>query len=519
MKNTNTRLAGSAGAVLVTLSALVAGCHTAGSMLVEVDVYKGPLTKTKTVQFGELIGVFAEAEAMMTDFVKAAEGASQRCKPDCHELDVMKKRAEALLTLLKQSNPGDEQLKTLRAIADKLERYDDSGSNALNDAERGTLSRVTQKATTVATQMKVQAFYWAESQIGGIAESRDFRALLVGYSNLISELSNQIASRTDTLTKQLSSQGKGSDLALSDHLKDAGPTDFLHLFDWYQATKDDGLSYGVGRLTPADRARLARRLFADHYWTKINEVHASGQGEVRMALIKDDIGNWSLKSFDNDPGELLDAYRRLTLAGIQTAIQASTGGSTARLDLASQFARGRIGTDLAASVDANRLQAMRRRTRAELQAVKDEADQKGPAMEKEASEARTLWEQAKGDHVAKQVAHKQAVDARVKQEERLSFARQSNVGQDRLSELDAALDEHYKEEDKRRLAVEEAQQVEVEAKSRHDDAQKRHREFMAVLMGEARKSVEIHRRVVEGLKELQTEEGPEEKARAALLGK
>ena len=67
--------------------------------------------------------------------------------------------------------------------------------------------------------------------------------------------------------------------------------------------------------------RLAKRLFADHFWTKINEVHASGQGEVRMALIKDDIGNWNLKSFDNDPEQLLNAYRELTSAGIEAAIR------------------------------------------------------------------------------------------------------------------------------------------------------------------------------------------------------
>src|SRR5262249_23215809 len=54
----------------------------------------------------------------------------------------------------------------------------------------------------------------------------------------------------------------------------------------------------------------------------------SGQGDVAMAFIKDDIGNWNLKSFDNDPTELLRAYSDLSKKALAEAVKlvgAATG--------------------------------------------------------------------------------------------------------------------------------------------------------------------------------------------------
>ena len=44
-----------------------------------------------------------------------------------------------------------------------------------------------------------------------------------------------------------------------------------------------------------------------------------------MAFIKDDIGNWDLKKFDNRPGELVDAYKKAGLAALQEVAKLASG--------------------------------------------------------------------------------------------------------------------------------------------------------------------------------------------------
>ena len=44
---------------------------------------------------------------------------------------------------------------------------------------------------------------------------------------------------------------------------------------------------------------MVEQLIGDTYWAPVNHVFASGQGKVRMAYVKDEIGNWNLKNFDN----------------------------------------------------------------------------------------------------------------------------------------------------------------------------------------------------------------------------
>jgi hypothetical protein len=52
-----------------------------------------------------------------------------------------------------------------------------------------------------------------------------------------------------------------------------------------------------------------------------------------MALIKDDVGNWNLKSFDNDPEQLLRAYTDFAKVAIKKAAEIaqdiSTSGASA----------------------------------------------------------------------------------------------------------------------------------------------------------------------------------------------
>jgi len=150
------------------------------------------------------------------------------------------------------------------------------------------------------------------------------------------------------------------ELPLSVYLRETQPTDFLNLLVWNRAAApalwEEMLLHPINSFSSeetTDRVRVVERLFNDHNWSRINTVTANGQGETSIALIKDDIGNWNLKSFDSDTTELVSAYKDLTLAAVKTATEAvqagATGGisSTAKslLGTASQLTSGNIGGD------------------------------------------------------------------------------------------------------------------------------------------------------------------------------
>ena len=483
-------------------------------MLVEVDVYKGPLGSGKTVQLGELAAIFDQADHLLGLFVRNAS-AKGRCngalavdlslgdidKADRQQLcdaavraDNIRDRLRLFPAALAPADDGRrERLKELNSAAAQILKYQAAlaaGASAATAASAAAASAPPQVATVaaavkeinlaamdasrLATQLKVEAFYWSESQIGRVTVDPTVRSLLVGYVNLASELANQISSRTVAMDKQLDLNVAGNALALSDHLKEAGPSDFLHLYDWYEATLPDPLNEWPARLSTPDRVRLAKRLFSDHYWTRINQVHASGQGDVRMALIKDDIGNWNLKSFDNDPEKLLDAYRNLTLAGIEAGIRVAkavgSGGGAAGLDLVSQFAGGRLGSTGTATLSAQRIDAMRAGVSERLDKIRKDAV----------------------DEDAKPRATEEAATKSFEQRKIETKTAETAVGKAAAADLPTT---------QQRLA--DARSQEAVAAGLLDSAQAQRREKMAVAFENARREIDVHRRVIESLKEFQ----------------
>jgi hypothetical protein len=56
-------------------------------------------------------------------------------------------------------------------------------------------------------------------------------------------------------------------------------------------------------------------------------VHASGVGKVNLLFVKDGIGNWNLKNFENYPGELLDAYLNVGKKALEAAAKIAAASS------------------------------------------------------------------------------------------------------------------------------------------------------------------------------------------------
>ncbi len=225
----------------------------------------------------------------------------------------------------------------------------------------------------------------------GSPESRG----LVDLVNFYGSYGAQIGARADSFLHQL----RGIDrehLPLSVHLRETAPPDTLQLYKWYGV---------IGKERDADEAiRTIERLYADFNWARINTVYASGQGDVAMAFIKDEIGNWNLKSFDNDPTELLQHYTDLTKVVIKGAADVARAalapGSNVgnallqqSLEAAGRVTSGRLGSAGAAEV-AN-VKALRDRLLDRLAALGAEAKVTGDALAAERAKAATEEQAAK----------------------------------------------------------------------------------------------------------------------------
>ena len=401
----------------------LAGCRsnplsTAASMRVEVEVYKGPLSKTLLVQWGELEGLVDEAADSLTTFNDGIVMAAARLgyvtgdgdKPkdahvsvEPHHRSGKIKKQSAERSILPRTERPDIDTRTVTEIgkrsvykwckSDKvtssrtkispnafigchilsnihddirvllaefhglhqaIERHIPKESGCYIDQAPATISQgsvdtsdcqtrgadtptkenpsgldasrkqVINRVGRVAAKLKAKAFYWAETHVGVMPGRRPVRIAIAAFANLASEYSNQLESRADALQLQLGKKISAKQLPLSIYLRDAEPTDFLNLYTWNRAATPalatDMVWHPLNAFSSdetADRVRVIERLFADQNWGKINTVYGSGQGKFAMALVKDEIGNWDLKSFESDPSELVAAYTEFAVAAIK----------------------------------------------------------------------------------------------------------------------------------------------------------------------------------------------------------
>lgn len=208
-----------------------------------------------------------------------------------------------------------------------------------------------QSVAKFGAKLKRRAAYWATENVATSSSNTRLRIEMVNFAQFTAEYGNQITARADALFKQFAgANGAGiarQQLANSVYLRDSAPTAYLNLYDW----ADAAVKY-KRTTTAAERTRMVKQLVADNYWSNINTVFAAGQGSVSAALVKDDVGNWNMKSFDNSPGDLLDAYKSVGLAAVKTVAGMATSanglsGAQKALKLADQVALGSTSGDRA----------------------------------------------------------------------------------------------------------------------------------------------------------------------------
>lgn len=475
---------------------LLSGCSSqpgsplaaAGSMRVEVEVYKGPLSEPLGVQMGELTGVLKEARAALALYGASTNPACPPDEPVNCDRQAAIQSAGQLAGLMDKL---DDTLKEGDIVITKLFGLTDANDVQLIGYDSGPkykaqIRRFAAEAAEIGAQLKARAFFTAYRELGNSPRAKADRRDLTHFTTIAAEYGNQITSRATSLLLQLDEGTRREDLALSQYLKDAAHTDFLRLYDWFDATGgDQPAGDGLKNLSGGDRVQLAQRLFADHNWSKVNQVHANGQGEVRMAFIRDQLGNWNLKSFDNNPEELLTAYRNMTEAGIQLAIRAaqsaaSGGGAGAlpiALDAAGQLIRGQVGGETLTTNTAQ-IDALRRRVVADLERIKVAA-----------GETETALQAARGKLGPAETKLASAKQANAKDQQDLAAKRADSAA-------DPAAIAALEQKEQTSAAAVVAAQSDVDAASAAVKAQGA---MMAKLVADARTALDTHRRVIEAL--------------------
>jgi hypothetical protein len=355
---------------------------TGASMRIEVEVYKGPLAKDPEIQWADLVGTINEAKNAFLDFCTIVEQAEKNepnsnlkythigIEKDIVELDQLFDRASNDANGWSRDYYGDifgtspfSGLSDVRCSSFMKNRTGETTKTTNISTNTSTLKTEVPGLPTIRAQLRAilvemerlaqrlrnKALFWAEAHVGFALPEAKQRRLPVAFSVLASTYADRLGSKADALIKQVRGDDR-RELPLSIALRETNPTAYINQYIWNDA-HGAVLPYELERVSQGDaqddairaRVRGIERQFVDENWSNINTVYASGQGTVRMAFIKDDIGNWSLKSFDQDPTDLLNAYKNIGLAALDTAAKVAatvtSAGGTLGAQQVMQFAQ------------------------------------------------------------------------------------------------------------------------------------------------------------------------------------
>lgn len=378
--------------VLLLAAVNFMGCSAisgTSSMRIDVSVYNGPLSLEPQLQVAALQGVIDELFSNLEHFKKLQELQWQQsgfgyprfkfCKND-DELSYFIKLYEsykrAQCSILAGLISDTEQLLELRENldTDKAELREN-----LHTEKTGPLARL-------AMRLEMKAMFWGHTQIAVPMFDRVMRMQVNAFANALAEYSNQVAARVDAMQKHNNHGPKNNSadrFATSVFLRDAKTTDFQNLYIWNRAGAYDNfpdlILHPVESLSSestANKVRIFERLVDDHNWTLVNTVFASGRGKVNMAFVKDDIGNWNLFRFDNEPEELLEAYSAVVEKTAEAAATAISSGSTVVanewLSNLSTLAKGQFDTQQA-PISSTALARQQAALKANLQQLMEKA--------------------------------------------------------------------------------------------------------------------------------------------------
>ncbi|MBD1557118.1 hypothetical protein HC752_09215 [Vibrio sp. S9_S30] len=308
--------------VLLSVITALSGCvavktlvnpYKGSSMEVEVDVYQGPLSKSKEVQWQEIQVLRRSLEGLCaSSFTSLTFSKSAVLKT---ELENYAKCASKVLQDIYS-----------RALWPNISS-NKKVTNTVDDGKKVTTYELDQTITGTSIKATKTTVEKGKGQEGNQKPNPikiTTSATEIKNAEHTALIARSLLARSELLLQQI----KGEDrhlLPLSAYLAEASPSLFIEYC--YQSTdpKTNNWQCDYGRKTGFAKPNMADGLLNEQYWQRINHVHSSGMGDVATAFVKDEIGNWSLKSFDSNPEALLKAYQDLSFQALSTATKLAAG--------------------------------------------------------------------------------------------------------------------------------------------------------------------------------------------------
>lgn len=152
-----------------------------------------------------------------------------------------------------------------------------------------------------------------------------------------------------------------------------------------------------------DKEMLLTRTEIDkQYWQNINTVNVAGGGRVNYVLAKDDIGNWYVKAYSTDPGDIFRSAQGLALFGMGKRLDVnllrraqlqrqldSTPPGAGKDDLLRQL---QVETDKPSAAGSGALAGVAQRYQADYETrTRDDASSAGAQMAELGKRIREAW--------------------------------------------------------------------------------------------------------------------------------
>jgi hypothetical protein len=324
---------------VLSLAMALAGCGThpfsgSAAMRIDVEVYKGPLSEEPEIQWGNLWGLLDQTQRglIVVDGPPLTFHGTSEVDRICYRVqaespwyhlkfrrlfglldDIDHFDCFELVTLIKDIDLALVKVRNLKSMYTSLRQ-------PTRDVSVDSMRAFLRDVATLSSDLKFIAFRKSVAATAGTSLNNLVRIAQVSTIVATSEYATQLNARADALLKQLAPNGLDRrELSPGVALRETEPTDFVHLYEWLNADTGSIAATLAGIGSAANRVKVTDQLYANYYWAKTNTVYTSGRGRVSMAFIKDDVGNWSLKSFDNDPEELLKAYTDFSMETIKKA--------------------------------------------------------------------------------------------------------------------------------------------------------------------------------------------------------
>lgn len=269
----------------VTLALSVTGCAT---LKIGVDVYKGPLLKSDDAQLGAAVGLARNVYLGL----KGLEAKAVRTRTRL-PLEVVAPR---------WGRQGRENLaKHMREVAGAYEG-DDAGDNGIDElwARYSAMAGADDGRAEARNRLARELFRFGSS-CAGLGRLRGVPQAVRLHFPVLGILTADVNELTDGIG--LEEAGRWIMFLADDAVSDDPQTPIARMME----SVTTGFTASIIAAVPFRLMPAVDEGLENAHWSEINEISVFGMGNTEYVIVKDEIGNWHIKSLQADPSEIVNA--------------------------------------------------------------------------------------------------------------------------------------------------------------------------------------------------------------------